>query len=63
MSTRCRVIDQKADSREDKLAQKIITEAIRMAVDECYELGLLDPTHDIVSCSLEVRSDVPGELS
>lgn len=63
MSTRYTVLDQKTESREDRLAQKIIAEAIRLAVDECYELGLLDPKHDIVSCSLEVKSDVPGKLS
>ena len=63
MSTNCKILDQRAESRKDKLAQKIITEAIRIAVDECYDLGLLDPTHDIVTCSLEVKSDVPGKLS
>lgn len=63
MSTGYEVINQEVQSREDKLAQRIIAEAIRIAVDECYDLGLIDRKHDVVTCHLEIRRDVPGKLS
>lgn len=60
--TTYKVLESNMTDDCDDLIQKIMIEAVKEAVDFCYEKGLLDPDHEQVKCSIKVLSDVPGNL-